>query len=278
MFLLGSRRLVNLNRLGCPACDSDEPMAHEHLLCLDIETVPDRDLIPADWPEAEFVRKPIWHKVVAISFVEARIEYPQTGGERYLVECCRTGGEASYDERQLLQAYWRHFTRRRARVVTWNGKGFDLPVLRLRAMMHGIPAETWFTRGTKWESYTQRYAPDWHCDLMERLADYGASAKLTMEDIALAMDLPGKVGGHGSEVAAMVAQGRIEQVRAYCEADCLNLFALYVRWAFLTGRVDAAGHNASLKSVITCLEAGARHGRTWVSFWTAGAARPGQHP
>ena len=54
-------------------------MAHEHLLCLDIETVPDRNLIPADWPETEFIRKPIWHKVVAISFVEARIEYPQSG-------------------------------------------------------------------------------------------------------------------------------------------------------------------------------------------------------
>src|SRR4051794_30738778 len=117
-------------------------MAHEHLLCLDIETVPDRDVIPADWPETEFIRKPIWHKVVAISFVEARIEYPQSGGERYLVECCRTGGEASYDERQLLHPYWRHFSRRRARIVTWNGKGFDLPVLRLRAMMHGIPADT----------------------------------------------------------------------------------------------------------------------------------------
>lgn len=230
-------------------------MAHEHLLCLDIETVPDRNLIPADWLETEFIRKPIWHKVVAISFVEARIEYPQSGGERYLVECCRTGGEASYDERQLLHAYWRHFTRRRARIVTWNGKGFDLPVLRLRAMMHGIPAEAWFTRGTKWESYTQRYASDWHCDLMEQLADYGASAKLAMEDVALAMGLPGKVGGHGSEVAAMVEQGRIEQVRAYCEADCLNLFALYVRWALLTGRIDAAGHNASLESLVTCLEA-----------------------
>lgn len=131
-------------------------MLHEHLLCLDIETVPDRDLIPADWPEGEFVRKPVWHRVVAISFVEARIERTGEGSEAYVVECCRSGGEAGWDERRLLQAYWRHFASRRARIVTWNGKGFDLPVLRLRVMMHGIPAEGWFTRGTKWESYTQR--------------------------------------------------------------------------------------------------------------------------
>jgi 3'-5' exonuclease len=230
-------------------------MLHEHLICLDIETVPDRDLVPTDWPADEFVRKPIWHRVVAISFVEARIEQPQSGGERYSVECCRTGGEADWDERRLLQAWWKHFGRRQARIVTWNGKGFDLPVLRLRSMMHGISAEPWFTRGTKWESYTQRYAPDWHCDLMEQLADYGASTKLGMEDVALAMGLPGKVGGHGSEVASMVERGELDKVRAYCEADCLNLFALYVRWALLTGRTDAAGHNASLESLATCLEA-----------------------
>ncbi|WP_375460804.1 hypothetical protein [uncultured Enterovirga sp.] len=173
-------------------------MSHEHLLCLDIETVPDWDLVPADWPTDEFIRKPIWHRVVAISFVEARIEQPQDGGERYVVECCRSGGEAGWDERRLLQAYWKHFAKRRARIVTWNGKGFDLPVLRLRAMMHGIPAEAWFTRGNKWENYTQRYAPDWHCDLMEQLADYGASAKLAMDDVALAMGLPGR---HGAGVA-----------------------------------------------------------------------------
>jgi 3'-5' exonuclease len=43
----------------------------------------------------------------------------------------------------------------------------------------------------------------------------------------------------------MVQRGEIDNVRAYCEADCLNLFALYVRWALLTGRTDLVGHNAS---------------------------------
>lgn len=247
-------------------------MSHEHLLCLDIETIPDPDLVPADWPADEFVRKPIWHRVVAISFVEARIERPQSGGECYMVECCRTGGEADWDERRLLQAWWKHFGRRQARIVTWNGKGFDLPVLRLRSMMYGIAADPWFTRGTKWESYTQRYASDWHCDLMEQLADYGASARLAMQDVALAMGLPGKIGGHGSEVAPMVARGDLDRVRAYCEADCLNLFALYARWALLTGRVDPGCHNASLESLIHCLEserAGRPHLGEFLDQWQA---------
>jgi len=231
-------------------------MPHDRLLCLDIETVPDPDLVPADWPEDRFVPNPIWHKVVAVSFVEARIERDHDGRERHLVDCCRTGGEAGYDEQKILQAWWRFFTRRAARVVTWNGRGFDLPVLRLRAMMYGIPAEAWFKGASKWEGYTQRYAPDWHCDLMEQLSDHGACRNLPLQDVAVALGLPGKIGGHGSEVAAMIGRGEIERVRAYCEADCLNLFALYVRWALLAGKSDAAGHNASLESLVRCLEEG----------------------
>lgn len=90
---------------------------------------------------------------------------------------------------------------------------------------------------------------------MEQLADYGACTKLSMEDMALAMGLPGKVGGHGSEVAGMVERGELDKVRAFCEGDCLNLFALYARFALLTGRADAAAHNASLGSLVACLEA-----------------------
>jgi 3'-5' exonuclease len=65
---------------------------------------------------------------------------------------------------------------------------------------------------------------------------------------------PGKIGGHGSEVEAMIGRGEIDNVRAYCEGDCLNLFVLYVRWALLSGRICPVGHNASLQSLIECLE------------------------
>jgi predicted PolB exonuclease-like 3'-5' exonuclease len=82
-----------------------------------------------------------------------------------------------------------------------------------------------------------------HCDLMDQLSDYRACASMSLDDVALAIGLPGKIGGHGSEVEAMVRRGEIDNVRAYCEGDCLNLFVLYVRWALLSGRIDPAGHN-----------------------------------
>lgn len=228
---------------------------HERLLCLDIETVPDRTLVPADWPADKFP-KPLWHKIVAISFVEAKIKRSkETDREVYAVTACRSGGEPDWDERQLLQAFWREFAKSPARVVTWNGKGFDLPVLRLRSMVHGLSAEVWHRSGSKWECYTQRYAPDWHCDLMEQLTDYGACAKMGLDEVARAMGLPGKVGGHGSEVEAMIGRGDLDLVRNYCDNDCLNLMALYARFCLLTGRTDNDGYDASLRSLTYYLEA-----------------------
>ena len=112
-----------------------------------------------------------------ISYVEARLEQVD-GRERYLVNCYRTGGEAGWDEPRLLQAWWRYSAGRKARVVTWHGKGFDLPVLRLRAMIHDLSAAAWFQGASKWDSYAQRYAQDWHCDLMEQISDYGAYRNL----------------------------------------------------------------------------------------------------
>ena len=108
---------------------------------------------------------------------------------------------------------------------------------------------------------------------MEQISDYGACRNLGLQDVATAIGLPGKIGGQGSEVAAMVARGEIEQVRAYCEADCLNLFVLYVRWALLSGKTDAAGHDASLASLVRCLEEERETARTWASSSIAGGPR-----
>ncbi|ACL62336.1 3'-5' exonuclease [Methylobacterium nodulans] len=232
----------------------DNATTHGHLVSFDIETVPDRELIP-NHPKDKFPPQPITHRVVAISLVEAKIVRRADRTERYIVNCCRTGGRADWDEKRLLAGFWQYFANSHARVVTWNGKGFDLPVLRSRAMIHGISAAPWFTSGTRWESYTQRYSPDWHCDLMEQLSDYRSCASMSMEDVAVALGLPGKVGGHGSLVEEMIEQGGTDQVRAYCESDTLNLFAVYARWALLTGRTDADGYNASIESLVRCLEA-----------------------
>jgi predicted PolB exonuclease-like 3'-5' exonuclease len=112
----------------------------------------------------------------------------------------------------------------------------------------------WHQAGDRWTGHRHRFVVESHCDLMDALADHGASKTLKLEEAAIALGLPGKLGGHGSEVREMVAAGNVAGVRAYCEADVLNLFVRYGRWAFVTGRIDDAGHNAALESLIAYLE------------------------
>ncbi len=224
----------------------------ERLLCLDIETIPDRLRLPPD--QGERFPKPIHHEVVCVSFVEAEITIDGNGYERYEVVACRSGGEPGWDEVQLLQSFWCFFSRRPTRIVTWNGRSFDVPVLLQRSMVHGLTAAGWYTTGSRYEGYTHRFSDSYHCDLMDVIADRGACPKLSLDEGASALGLPGKLGGHGSEVEAMVARGEIEQVRRYCECDTLNLAGLYARHALLTGRMSKAGHDAAIESLRTYLD------------------------
>jgi predicted PolB exonuclease-like 3'-5' exonuclease len=226
---------------------------HSRLLFLDIETIPDRAILPAEFGADDFPTKPIQHRVVAISFLAASL-LREGRSESYAVEECRSGGELDASEELLLRGFWQKFEREKPRVVTWNGRGFDIPVLVQRSFMYGIPANFWHQAGDRWTGYRHRYVVESHCDLMDALADHGASKPLKLDEAALAVGLPGKIGGHGSEVREMVAAGNLAGVRAYCESDVLNLFVLYVRWAFVTGRINAASHNAALESLIGYLE------------------------
>lgn len=228
----------------------------ETLLALDIETVPDTRLLPSDWLPEKFP-KIAWHEVVAISFVVARI-VRDGDRETYVVEECRSGGDLSYDEPMLLRSFWRYFAERTPRLVTWNGRSFDLAVLRFRAMMHGIPTDVWTKSGDKWAGYHHRYSPSWHYDLMEQCSDYGSATRLTLQEASVALGYPGKIGGSGGTVTAMMKEGRLDAVRAYCECDSLLTFGVYMHWAFATGLSTSAGLSQGIDALVAFLDGHAR--------------------
>jgi predicted PolB exonuclease-like 3'-5' exonuclease len=151
--------------------------------------------------------------VVAISFISAAL-MREGRFEHYTLEECRSGGDVTSSEEQLLRGFWHRFERDKPRVVTWNGRGFDLPVRVQRAFVYGIPANYWHRAGHRFTGYRHRYGVESHCDLMDALADHGASMALKLEEAAVALGLPGKIGGHLSEVRDMVARGDLASVRA----------------------------------------------------------------
>lgn len=216
----------------------------ERLVVLDTETTPDRERIPAS--QAAKFPKTLYHRISCISFVEAEITLDPDGGERYAITACRSGGEADWDERRLLEQFWRYFAQRPTRASGWNTRGFDIPVILQRSLLHRVPATPWFGGGSSRDGYRHRFSDTWHADLMDLLADHGACAKLSLDEAAAACGFPGKMVAHGSEIEALVAAGRIDEVRHYCEIDTLNTYGLYLRYALLTGRTTRAGHDAAI--------------------------------
>ncbi|NNM74210.1 3'-5' exonuclease [Enterovirga aerilata] len=226
----------------------------DKLLCVDIETVPDQALVPADWGDG--LPKPFWNRVVCVSFVEARIARPVADGpESYTVERVASGGDIGWDEARILAGFWRLLERGNYRVATWNGRTFDMPVLRCRAFVHGIQTAVWNKRGGRWDGYSHRYSDEYHADVMDLLSAHGAAARMRLDEAAKAIGLPGKVGDNGAMVADLYENGELPRIRAYCETDTIQTFYLYARWALLSGRTDGAGYEASVASLTRYLEA-----------------------
>ena len=269
-------------------------MQHQNLFVFDIETVPDTDAVANltgfDGPDVEsrreeleryhleitggknpFPRQP-FHKVVAISFLEAEIDRSGGlgGGESYHLRELRSGGEAGFDEKQLLQGFFSYFERLRPRLVSYNGRGFDLPVLKYRAMAHGIQAPWLYDAGDKWNSYQSRYSADWHCDLLEILSDFGASARGKLNEICSVLGYPGKFGVDGSKVASMFDDCRIGEIRDYCETDVLNTYLVYLRLMQHRGTLSTENYNHAVADIVSLIEAEGEarpHLREFLDAW-----------
>lgn len=250
-------------------------MQHRNLFVFDIETIPDTDSVEAltgftepgvEARRAEleryhldvtdgrnaFLRQP-FHKVVAIAFLETEIDR-DGNHESYLLKELRAGGDEDWDEKRLIEGFFAYFERIHPRLVSYNGRTFDLPVLRYRAMMHGISTPYLYGSGDKWNSYTSRYSPDWHCDLLEVLSDYGAAARVRLNEVCAVLGLPGKFGPSGADVAGMYDEGRLGEIRAYCETDVLNTYLVYLRHQLHTGGMDLESHNRAVADLVTMLE------------------------
>lgn len=253
-------------------------MGHQSLFVFDIETVPDTDAVPnligvdggssvAERRAAldayhleitggknSFPRQP-FHKVVAVSFLSAEIERDGRHENYYLKEL-RSGGKTDSPEHDLVAGFFKWLDQRHPRLVSYNGRGFDIPVLRHRAMVHGIQARAFHDISNKWENYTSRYAQDFHCDLQEALTDFGAASRgLKLNEICAVLGFPGKVGVDGSQVAPMYDDGKIAEIRDYCETDVLNTYLVYLRYQLTRDRMTKDGYNRSIADVVALIEA-----------------------
>lgn len=148
-------------------------------------------------------------------------------------------GRPEDTERELIARFHDGIERYTPQLVSWNGGGFDLPVLNYRALLHGVTAARFWESGDedrdfRWNNYTSRYHTR-HLDLMDVLAMYQPRNNAPLDEVAQLAGLPGKIGLHGSAVWDEFRAGGIARIRSYCEADTANTYLLYLRFQLQRG-------------------------------------------
>lgn len=135
-------------------------------------------------------------------------------------------------ETDLISAFAARVDTLRPTLVTFNGNGFDLPVLRYRAMVNGIAAS-----GLTSRPYFKRYDQA-HVDLCDELASFQSNAKASLDDLCKMMGLPGKPDGiDGSKVWEHVRAGRIQECADYGETDVVNTYSVWLRYELFRGAI-----------------------------------------
>ena len=181
-------------------------------------------------------------------------------------------GAVDGTEDDLIRRFFGGLEKIRPTLVSWNGSGFDLPVLHYRMLRHGIAAPTYWDQGErdrdfKWNNYLNRYHLR-HLDLMDVLSAYQARGRASLEHISLLLGLPGKLGMGGDQVFDYWKAGRLAEIRAYCETDVLNTYLVWLRFQLIRGHLSAAGHGAELARVGEWLaERAEPHWRQYDAAW-----------
>jgi len=153
-------------------------------------------------------------------------------------------GDLDATESQIIFRFFEGIQKYTPTLVSWNGSGFDLPVLHYRSLLHGVAAPRYWENGEqdnnfKWNNYLSRYHQR-HLDLMDVLSAYQSRAYAPLDELAVLLGFPGKMGMHGSEVWETYQAGGLERIRNYCETDVLNTYLIYLRFQQIRGQIDTS--------------------------------------
>jgi len=224
------------------------------MICIfDCETIPDIELIEQTYElskenELEKINEALeqykeskgntfmplpYHKVVALSAVIA----DEFG--RFV----KVGdfGNGSDDEEDIITHFFEFVENKNPKLVSFNGRGFDMPMLLIRALKYNLSFPAWFDQSnpmlnkTKWENYRQRYAEHFHMDLLDSIGSFGAVRNLKLDTLCTMANIPGKYDVSGDQVLSLYYDGKLELIKEYCQSDVLNTYWLYLKYELLRG-------------------------------------------
>ena len=186
--------------------------------------------------------------------------------------------EPEQGEGEIIQRFFDGVEKFTPQIVSWNGGGFDLPVLHYRGLIHGVVAPRYWdlgdgdygdSRDFKWNNYIGRYHTR-HLDLMDLLAMYQPRASAPLDVLAKLIGFPGKLGMDGSKVWEAWQTGEISGIRDYCETDVMNTYLVSLRFRLMRGELSRDEYAAEIVFVREQLQKiGKPHWDEFLAAWPA---------
>lgn len=179
------------------------------------------------------------------------------------------------DEGEIIQRFFDGIEKYTPQLVSWNGTGFDLPVLHYRGLMHAVRAPRYWDTGDddrefRFNNYISRYHMR-HCDVMDLLALFQGRAVAPLDEIAQLLGLPGKLGMDGSQVWDAYLAGQIADIRNYCETDVVNTYLVFLRFQAMRGALTPDQYRARCDLVRTTLQRSVEpHWQAFLEHWQPG--------
>jgi predicted PolB exonuclease-like 3'-5' exonuclease len=183
-------------------------------------------------------------------------------------------GDKNSTETELLERFFEGIERYTPVIVSWNGSGFDLPVIHYRSLIHGVVAQRYWENGDddqsfRWNNYLSRFHSR-HTDLMDVLSGYITTARAPLNEIATILGFPGKMGMSGEKVWDCYLDGDIESIRNYCETDVLNTYLIYLKYQLMRGRLTNDLYITECQKVCDMLENENKiHLKEFLKVWQA---------
>jgi predicted PolB exonuclease-like 3'-5' exonuclease len=255
-------------------------------LIFDIETVPDVSLGRRLYALEGLADEEVAKAMFALRRQDSGGEFLPLEQHRVVAISCvlrsREGltvwslGDLSSSEAELIERFFDGIERYSPDLVSWNGCGFDLPVLNYRALLAGVQAPRYWETGEadqsfRYNNYLSRF--HWrHIDLMDVLSGFQARGRVSLANVACLLGLPGKLGFSGAKVWDEYREGNLLGIRRYCETDVLNTYLVYLRFELLRGRLTRERHAEEVERVKELLRAAKEpHLAEFLRVWELGA-------
>ena len=255
------------------------------VLVFDIETIPDIDGLRILNPEGHAMTDAQVHAAwVQERQAKGQSDFLPLYLQRVLViSCVFRNSEGlrihSFTDRdgasegKIVQTFYNAIEKHTPQLVSWNGSGFDLPVLHYRGLRHGVVADKYWDMGDddrefKWNNYIARYHQR-HLDLMDLLAMYTAKNNAPLDALAKLCGFPGKLGMDGSQVYAQYLAGQTDDIQNYCETDVMNTYLMYCRYQKMRGGFTEKEYDAEIEFVQSTLGELTPHAPHWQAYLAA---------